>query len=112
MEEAMKKQWKALAGFIACLAVVVSLVATFMMVKPKEDQNKSATALPNVNKDDFVILEIVPDESYAQLGYLNAGSEPDNFFENIKAGKGDKIAAVAGDGVELVTEFTKDEYDA
>ncbi|MBQ3601020.1 MAG: DUF5057 domain-containing protein [Lachnospiraceae bacterium] len=108
----MKKQWKALAGFIACLAVVVSLVATFMMVKPKEDQNKSATALPNVNKDDFVILEIVPDESYAQLGYLNAGSEPDNFFENIKAGKGDKIAAVAGDGVELVTEFTKDEYDA
>lgn len=111
----MKKYWKAIGSGILCimvvLAVVFGFIKTHLQVQDEQNDNVRTAALPDYNADDnYVILEIVPDAAYKQFGYLQAGSEPVDIFKVSKEGNAKNIAAVAGDGVELVSQITGVQY--
>lgn len=102
----MKKHWKALTGLLICFAILATGVVGFfmsnnMLVEESKRSAVSANLVGSLKLDDFVILEIVPDKSYAQLGYLQEGSEPIDLLAACKDGKAEEIAKIVGDGVEL-----------
>ena len=102
----MKKHWRAFTGLLVCFAILAAgTIGYFLnndfLVKEKNHSNVVASIATSANAGDFVILEIVPDMSYAQLGYLQAGSEPIDILKASKAGKADEIAKIAGGGVTL-----------
>lgn len=111
----MKKHWKAIGSGIVCIMALLAVVFGFFRTHPliQEEQNKNVqpAALPTYDaRDNYIVLEIVPDSCYEQLSYLQAGSEPVDIFEVSRAGDADKIAAVAGNGVQLVTEINGVQY--
>lgn len=111
----MKKHWKAIGSGIVCvmalLAVIFSFLATHPLVQDEQNGNVQAAALPNYDaRDNFIVLEIVPDTCYGQLGYLQSGSEPVDIFKVSKAGEADKIAKIAGNGVKLVNQINGVQY--
>lgn len=65
----------------------------------------------NFPEEDFIILEIVPDYSYARLGYGIKGCEPINYFEacnkNKNAAEWIKKAAGSVDGTEDLVKVRK-----
>lgn len=112
----MKKHWKAIGSGIVCVMVLLAVVFGFLMTHPlvQNDQNKNvqAAALPSYDaRDNYIVLEIVPDSCYKQLCYLQAGKEPVDIFEVSKAGDADKIAKVAGNGVQLVKQINGVQYE-
>lgn len=101
----MKRHWKALVGGIAGLCILVGIIAGGLInnhgihildVGNKQRSVPTATRADKIDEDDYVILEIVPDVSYAQLGYLQAGDEPIDIFKACAEGKADQIQALAG----------------
>ena len=111
----MKKHWKAIgSGFVcimALLAVVFGFLATHPLVQDEQNNNVQTAALPGYDaRDNYIILEIVPDSCYKQLGYLLAGSEPVDIFEVSNAGEADKIEKIAGNGVQLVNQINGVQY--
>ncbi|MFW5650078.1 MAG: DUF5057 domain-containing protein [Acetivibrio ethanolgignens] len=87
----MRKQWKRWIGAGAGLALLTGFLALqkyqiFARPSLGAIPTVAATAGETIQKDrtkplgssenPFVILEIVPDESFAELGYLIAGCEP------------------------------------
>lgn len=103
----MKKHWRAFTGLLVCFAILAAgTIGYFLnnnfLVKEEKNSNVVASLATSANAGDFVILEIVPDMSYAQLGYLQGGSEPIDILKASKAGKADEIAKIAGNGVTLM----------
>lgn len=101
----MKKHWKALFGGIAGLCILTGTIAGWIISNHGIsilDMNNNQRSVPQearadkINEDDYVILEIVPDVSYAQLGYLQAGDEPIDIFKACAEGKAEQIQALAG----------------
>lgn len=111
----MKKHWKVVSGFVACIAILACAIGFFVnnntLVKETKHTASTTNFASSVSEDDFVILEIVPDKSYAQLGYLQAGQEPIDILEASKDGKASDIKKVAGDSVELKKTISKSEYN-
>ncbi len=111
----MKKHWRAFTGLLVCFAILAAgTIGYFLnndfLVKEKNHSNVVASIATSANAGDFVILEIVPDMSYAQLGYLQAGSEPIDILKASKAGKADEIAKIAGGGVTLKKTIDGETY--
>ena len=101
----MKKHWKALVGGIAGFCILVGMIAGWIINNHGIsilDTNNEKRSVPQearankINEDDYVILEIVPDVSYAQLGYLQAGDEPIDVFKASEDGKTEQIQILAG----------------
>lgn len=112
----MKKHWKAIGSGIACVIVLLAVVVGFLTTHPlvQDEQNKDvqAAALPSYDaRDNYIVLEIVPDSCFKQLSYLQAGSEPVDIFEVSNAGDADKIAKLAGNGVQLVEQINGVQYE-
>ena len=112
----MKKHWKAIGSGIVCVMVLLAVVFGFLKTHPlvQDEQNKNvqAAALPSYDaRDNYIVLEIVPDSCYKQLCYLQAGNEPVDIFEVSNAGDADKIAKVAGNGVQLVNQINGVQYE-
>lgn len=112
----IKKHWKAIGSGIVCVMALLAVVFGFLMTHPlvQDEQNKNvqAGALPSYEaRDNYIVLEIVPDSCYKQLCYLQAGSEPVDIFEVSIAGDADKIEKVAGNGVQLVKQINGVQYE-
>lgn len=115
----MKKQWRVKAGACLCIVLVFSVLAGLFLMQPKllkkakEDKNSVALSFDVDSEEDYVILEIVPDKSYAQLGYWVAGSEPVGIFDICEKG-GEKYEALkkllGNDAYEEVTGITSEQY--
>lgn len=104
----MKKHWKVGLGFGVCFVMIVSVIFGFIkynplkMVKQNNEQKAAPVALTNFdgkeisyNTDyDFVVVEIVPDISYAQLGYLMEGQEPIDVMKACADGKADDLVSM------------------
>lgn len=115
----MKKQWRVNAGACLCVILVFSVLVGLILMKPKvlekvKDDKKSVTLSFDVDsEEDYVILEIVPDKSYAQLGYWVAGSEPVEIFDICEEG-GEKYEALkkllGNNSYEEVSSITKEQY--
>lgn len=117
----MKKQWRVKAGLCLCIVFVFSallgvvLLNPNLMEKKNEDKKSVALSISDVDKEeDYVVLEIVPDKSYAQLGYWAAGSEPVEVFDICEKG-GEEYEALkkilGKNGYEEVSTVTKNQYD-
>ena len=116
----MKKHWRVLVGFMSMLLLICGTVTFFMVENPldrkSEDTQQAAGAqvsmVNHFDEDDFVILEIVPDYSYAQLGYLLAGGEPIDMLKACADGKAEEIAGIAGsENVDVVSTINGTRYD-
>lgn len=110
----MKKHWKEWVGIAACIAIVsVVLVGFFKnskLLKEKAPSDTSVDFVGSLSEDDFVVLEIVPDESYAQLGYLQEGLEPVDIIKACQDGKAEDIAKVAGNSVSVAKRINQSTY--
>ncbi len=96
---------------MALLAIVFGFLTTHPLVQDDQNKNFQATTLPSYDaRDNYIVLEIVPDACYKQLGYLQAGSEPVDIFKVSNDGNADRIAKVAGNGVQLVKEINGIQY--
>lgn len=108
----MKKHWKVGLGFGVCFVMIVSVIFGFIkynplkMVKQNDEKKAAAVALTNFdgkeisyNTDyDYIVVEIVPDISYAQLGYLMEGQEPIDVMKACADGKADDLVSMLPDG--------------
>lgn len=108
----MKKHWKVGLGFGVCFVMIVSVIFGFIkynplkMVKQNDEQKAAPVALTNFdgkeisyNTDyDYIVVEIVPDISYAQLGYLMEGQEPIDVMKACADGKADDLVSMLPDG--------------
>lgn len=116
----MKKQWRVKAGLCLCVVLVFSVLLGVVLMKPtflekiKDDKNSVALNIDANTEEDYVILEIVPDISYAQLGYWVAGSEPVEIFQICEAG-GEKYEALkkllGNNAYEEVSGLTQNQYN-
>lgn len=112
----MKKHWKAMTGLLVCVAILVVgtigyILSNNVLVKEKKSTEVSADLSISSTEYDFVILEIVPDLSYAQLGYLQAGQEPIDIMKACKDGKAEEIKKIVGDGVEFAKGINQKKYN-
>lgn len=127
----MKKYGKALAGLLAVFVIVFGMGAFFLnsvsLKQEKdakqekviaEDAGADTTAEINAlisksNAAKFTILEIVPDISAAELGYLIQGQEPQDWSALCMQGKAEDI--IKNLGLESDKEknwiITQEEYD-
>lgn len=105
----MKKYGKAIAGLIALVVIVFGMGAFFLnhvSLKQEKDAKQENVILEDVaadtsaeinelitksNKAKFTILEIVPDMSVAELGYLVAGEEPQDWIALCLQGKAEAL---------------------
>ena len=117
----MKKQGKKLLGLLVGIGVAASVLVGFVCANRsmmQQEQKQEVTSggtfvFPNNYKKDkqFLIAEIVPDLSYAQLGYWVAGSEPYNPFEACYNGEQEKITDLVGsDSVSKKKNISQNEY--
>lgn len=96
-----RKIWASICivAFVCCMSLVI-LKLKPMQVKTDEKQKNVAEIIDpkfsELDEDDFVILEVVPDTSYARVGYYMAGKEPINIFEACADGKADEVQALMG----------------
>lgn len=121
----MRKQWKIATGLLLSAVVIASAVGlqkgSFFKFKTSDIAQKEADAgtyhLPddyNANKD-LVIVEVVPDYTYAQLSYGVEGNEPINLMEACQEGYAEEIKKLFSDN--LYKEYTpgyylnQDEYE-
>lgn len=111
----MKKHWKEWAGLLVCFAILATGLIVFFrnskLILEQEHSTVVANLSDSLSEEDFVVLEVVPDKSYAQLGYLQEGMEPVDIFEACKDGKASDIAKIAGTGVKLVKTIDGTTYD-
>lgn len=116
----MKKQRRVKAVLCLCIvfifAVLLGVVLrnTNLLEKIQEDKKSVALNIAATDEEDYVILEIVPDKSYAQLGYWTAGSEPVDIFAICENG-GENYEALknllGNNGCEEVSSVTSKQYD-
>lgn len=116
----MKKQWRVKAGACLCVVLVFSVLVGLLLMQPrllkkaKVDKNSVSLSFDVNAEEDYVILEIVPDKSYAQLGYWAAGSEPIEIFDICEEG-GEKYEVLkellGNNAYEEVSGITSQQYD-
>ena len=110
----MKKHWKAAAAAISGAVIMIGAVGFFALNQKVVDVQPSSVVTDlesTLNANDRVLLEVVPDASYAQLGYLEPGNEPINILKAAKDGKAADIQKVAGSGVEVKDIIDDVTYD-
>lgn len=100
----MRKRTKAVIGSVLGLAVIacttVGVLNRDRVANLYEKQASFGTGvLPKnyTDSSDYVILEIVPDISYAQMGYYVAGEEPIDLVEACEDGAADDIESMLGE---------------
>lgn len=96
-----RKIWASICivAFVCCMSLVLFKLQPKKINTEKKQKSVSETINPGfgeLDEDDFVILEVVPDTSYARLGYYLAGAEPINIFEACVDGKADEVQALMG----------------
>lgn len=93
----MKKQTIGFMGIAAITAVSILAAAVFLKGVPEADAtgasfNGITNIIENAKSTPFTIVELVPDEKMAKIGYAIEGCEPENWKEelaklNTKAGR-------------------------
>lgn len=89
MRMSKNKALKMLVAFAMTAVMVLSLFAGIGAIWVNEDISEVRAGVGSYStepeEDDFVLLEIVPNESMAQMGYLVGGQEPVDLTEIEKA---------------------------
>ncbi|MBQ1688706.1 MAG: DUF5057 domain-containing protein [Lachnospiraceae bacterium] len=104
----MKKHWKVLTGLVLCMTLMIGMVVTGHFKSPlhlfhTQKYNQEAAAgtytFPSSynSKKHLVVLEVVPDYSYAQLSYGMKGAEPIDMMAACQNGDAEKVKSLFGD---------------
>lgn len=115
----MKKHLKAILGLLAGFAIIIGVFAFFIQNNNlDEDVNKEVSSAVSELNDKigstskkFVVLDIVPNLSQAEIGYLVSGQEPVDIMKACAEGNAAVIQEFSDDGVKLVSEIDEDTYN-